>query len=326
MRKRYFLKLVHKHLSGKATVEEEQLLLSYYNLFEAEPDVLALLDENELQHIKDQINTSIWQRISIQEKSADKIKRLKISYLKVAAAVLIGTVITCAVFLLRQQPKKHLLANQQIEQKNENRFIHLPDGSLVIVMKGSKITYPSTFEGLNRREVHLEGQAFFNIKHNADKPFIVYTGDVKTTVLGTAFNIKALAGNNNVIVTVTRGKVSISNKEKVIDVLTPGQQILYDKIKASSIRQKPDNIFMYWASEDLLFDDVTMDEATDLLSKRFKVEIVFKDQVLKQNRFTATFQRGESLENVLDIICEFNNAVYTYNKEKSVITIDNKTN
>src|ERR1700761_3479227 len=134
MRKRYFLKLVRKHLNGRASVEEEQLLLSYYSLFEFEPDVIALLNDEEKEKIKVQMNTAIWQRISMQEESDKKIRRLKIVYIKVAAAVLIGAFIT-AVFFLPRLKTAQLIVTQQYNQKNQNRLIHLPDGSTVVIMK-----------------------------------------------------------------------------------------------------------------------------------------------------------------------------------------------
>src|SRR5690606_2859673 len=92
---------------------------------------------------------------------------------------------------------------------NEHRLLHLPDGSTVIVGVGSKLNYPSSFDSLRTREVYLEGQAYFDIRHNPQKPFIIHTGKVATTVLGTSFNIKAWPEDQDITVTVTRGKVRV---------------------------------------------------------------------------------------------------------------------
>ena len=326
MRKRYFLKLVRKHLNGRASVEEEQLLLSYYSLFEFEPDVIALLNDEEKEKIKVQMNTAIWQRISMQEESDKKIRRLKIVYIKVAAAVLIGAFIT-AVFFLPRLKTAQLIVTQQYNQKNQNRLIHLPDGSTVVIMKDSKITYSPEYDKLDRREVYLEGQAYFDVKHNISRPFIVHTGSLQTIVLGTAFNIRALKGDNKIIVTVTRGKVSVGNQYKVFGTVTPDQQIIFNKDMAKVVIKKVDaNTYLFWKKEDLLFDDVTMKEAAMLLEERFKVNIAFADPKLMLNRFTTTFQHDESLEHELDIICEFNNTTYTYDRDHGKVVISNKTN
>jgi len=74
-----------------------------------------------------------------------------------------------------------------------NRYITLPDGSTVILHAGSKLDYPVSFNG-NTREVNLIGEGYFDVQHDPARPFIIHTGHLKTTVLGTAFNIKANAG------------------------------------------------------------------------------------------------------------------------------------
>jgi len=326
MHKRYFLKLVRKHLKGKSSAEEEQLLLSYYSLFEYEPDVLLLLNEEEKQKIKSQINAAIWEGISKHDNSKGKIRRLKIIYIRAAAAILIGAIIACSVFLFRLHNER-LIANKQGSGKYQNRLVHLPDGSTVIIMKDSKLTYLPIYNKMGKREVYLEGQAYFDVKHNPSSPFIVHTGNIKTIVLGTAFNIKAIKGDNNVIVTVTRGKVSVSNKNKVLGSITPNQQMVINTGKARPVLQKIDaDAYLLWKKQDLLFDDVTMEEASKLLKDRFKVDIVFTDPKLMSNRFTTTFRHDETLEDELTIICEFNNAAYTYDKEHAKVIINNKTN
>ena len=323
MHKRYFLNLVRKHLNGKATPEEEQLLINYYNLFEFEPDVIELLN-GEKQQIKEQINEAVKQGIATRGRT--KTARLiKIGYISAAAAVIAGFLITYTVFFSQPQ-KQQQIANLSVSKKSENRLIHLPDGSIAIVMKGSKLTYPSSFDGLKKREVYLEGEAYFDIKHNAAKAFIVHTGKLQTTVLGTAFNVKALKSDKYIVVTVTRGKVSVGDNKKVFGTITPNQQIVFNKAKANSQMKRVDAAeFACWQGQDLLLDDVTMEEASKLLKERFKVDILCADpKLLQVNRFTTTFQHTESLEHILNILCEFNNTTYSYDKENAIVTIGNK--
>ena len=141
MLKSDFLKLVRKHLKGAATAEEEQLLLSYYNLFENEPDVLALLNDEEKAHIKEDIRDSIWQNIEDETVQPVKVKKLWRGYLKYAAAVLLCTMLAGAYFIANKINKQ--VAYQNISPKIQNTLIHLPDGSIVVVMKNSKIRYGS---------------------------------------------------------------------------------------------------------------------------------------------------------------------------------------
>ncbi|GAB2982434.1 hypothetical protein GCM10027049_18810 [Mucilaginibacter puniceus] len=321
MHKRYFIKLVRKHIKGNATPEEEQLLFSYYNLFEFEPDVIELFD-GEKQQIKDQISTGIKQGIELRTRTKTA-RILKIKYISAAAAAVIaGFLLTYTIFLAQPQQQ---IAKVVIMKKSDNRLIHLPDGSIAIVMKGSKLTYPSSFDGLKKREVYLEGEAYFDIKHNDKKAFIVHTGKLQTTVLGTAFNVKALNTDKFIVVTVTRGKVSVGDKDKVFGTITPNQQIVFNKVRANSqVKKVAAAEFTCWQGQDLVLDDVTMEEASIVLKERYKVEIQCIDPKLQINRFTTEFQYNESLEHVLKILSQYNNTTYSYDKENNIVTIGNK--
>ena len=365
MDKHYFLELLHKYLKDEATNEEHQFLLSYYNLFQSEPDVLALLSQEKKEELKSQIHTSIWQNISRGEQLDETCMSLPLTSLPagkakqheyklmqaslplknklytnenvkpikrwsvrmIAAAAILLAICTIGIFFLRNESAKNQTVVAQVNQQKINRLVRLPDGSTVIVSSGSKLNYPSSFDGLARREVYLEGQAFFDIKHNASKPFIVHTGQFETTVLGTAFNIKAFPGDIDITVTVTRGKVKVSDQNKTLGIILPRQQITYNKQKANPTLKTVDtDTYLDWKAQDLLFDDVTVAEAAELLEERFNVNITFSDQLIKSNRFTTTFLKGESLEQVLTSICEFNGAVYQYDKEKATVSISNSKN
>ena len=84
------------------------------------------------------------------------------------------------------------------------------------------------------------------------------------------------------------------------------------------------NTNLDWKKQDLLFDDVTVGEATELLEERFNVTIICNNELIKSQRFTTTFMKDETLDQVLKSICEFNNAVYSYDKEKATVFIRNK--
>jgi ferric-dicitrate binding protein FerR (iron transport regulator) len=195
----------------------------------------------------------------------------------------------------------------------------------VILSAGSKLNYPSSFDGLKKREVFLDGQAFFDIKHNASRPFIVYTGKLKTEVLGTAFNIKAIPGEADITVTVTRGKVKVMDQDKMLGIITPDQQITYSKEKVGAVtkRVNSDSLFN-WKEQDLRCNDLTIAEAAELLEKRYNVKITISDQSITSQRFTTTFGKNDSFEQVLKSICVFNGLSYKYNKDNATVVISQK--
>jgi transmembrane sensor len=328
MDKQYFLGLLRKHLNGDATEAELQFLVKYYDLFQAEPDIVALLSNEQKEALKNEIKAAIWQ--NIDSRPDKKIIPLKTWIIRIAAAaVVIGFCATGFLFL-RNQPDKSPtpLYSAHKQKPKANLFLILPDGSRVIMSYGSKLSYASSFDGLAKREVYLVGQAFFDIKHKASQPFVVHTGKLETTVLGTAFNIKALKGDKTITVTVTRGRVKVSDHNKLLGVITPNQQITYNKQQYNSTQNKIDanNCTAWTALDDLYFEDVTVAEAAKLLEDRFKVKILFSDQLVKSKHFTSTFDKSARLEQELKSICIFNDAFYSYDKEKAIITISGKIN
>ena len=217
-------------------------------------------------------------------------------------------------------PKAEPVVN--LTADDEHKKIKLPDGSIVILNQGSTLEFPADFSG-STREVVLKGEGYFDIKHNTEKPFIVHTGKINTIVLGTAFNIKAYDKENDVVVTVTRGKVMVKNEDKMLGLIIPDQQIVFNKTQMkSSLAPVISSKMIEWQKKDLFFDDVTMDEATALLAKRFNIRITFANEESKDCRFTATFLKGESLDEILQVITSFNHI--TYQKKSGEIIISGK--
>jgi len=207
---------------------------------------------------------------------------------------------------------------------NEHQKVTLPDGSTVILNKHSSITYPKIFG--KERNVILKGEGYFDIKHDEHKSFTVYTGKIKTTVLGTAFNINAYDEAKNIKVTVTRGKVSVLEQETLLGVLTANQQIIFQVLEGKDQKAKVAKVdakaFVQWQENDFFFDEVSMEEAIQILSAKFNVPITFTNNGAKKCRFTATFLKGESLDEILKVICSFNNAQYQTSATGVTITGD----
>lgn len=199
-----------------------------------------------------------------------------------------------------------------VKTGNEHQKVNLPDGSTVILNNNSSISYPKVF-GV-KRAVTLTGEGYFDIRHDLKKSFTVHTGNLSTVVLGTAFNIKAYDRDHEISVTVTRGKVSVLDNNAVLAILTPNQQITFNKKdKLSNLNKVIAKNTVQWQESDIFFDDISLEEAAQALSKRFNTTITVENDSSKKCRFTATFLKGESLDEILKIICSYNHAQYQTN-------------
>lgn len=320
-----FYELLHKYLNGKATEEEQQFVIKYYNLFESEPDIIALLSNEKKEELKNEINASIWKNINNNSAPPEKIVTLKTKVISIAAAAIVIMVCSISLLFLHTRKDEKKVFSSSVPREKQNRFLTLPDGSTVILRPGSKLDYASSFEAFTKREVYLQGEAFFDIRHNNLKPFVVHTGKLETTVLGTAFDVKALSGDKTITVTVTRGRVKVSSQDRILGIIKPNEQIVYNNQESNSIQNKVNSkIAVEWTDQDLLFEDVTVAEAAKVLEERFKVKISFSDQLVRSKHFTTTFDKNQNLENVLQSICEFNDAMYRYDTKKATVTISSK--
>jgi transmembrane sensor len=205
------------------------------------------------------------------------------------------------------------------ETAENKKIIHLPDGSMVILNKHSRLEYRAG----GAREVVLDGEAYFDIVHRPDQAFLVHTGKIVTRVLGTAFNIKAYAADKSIEVTVDHGKVQVLKGETSMAMLSDKQQMRFDVgtevYHAGKVSLKT---VMAWKPVEISFDDITMEEASRRIGERFNVGFDFVNPALKECRITATFYMEDDLDQIMTVICGVNQSRFVI--EAGMVKIDGK--
>ncbi len=186
--------------------------------------------------------------------------------------------------------------------------IDLPDGSKVFLNENSTLSYNKNFNE-NTREVSINGEAFFDVAHNKEKPFIVHYEKVSTTVLGTAFNVKTDKKTASITVTVIRGKVRVEDNVELYGVITPNQQIHVDLMHNTFEKLKVNAAHVTnWKDKYLYLNNVTLEEAMDILSAQYAVKYRFADEKLKNIKVDATFHKGENLQQITTVLGRVINA------------------
>jgi len=199
------------------------------------------------------------------------------------------------------------------------RFLRLPDSSSVWVNAGSQLKYPARFSG-KTRDVYLSGEAYFDVRHESGYPFIIHTGPVITTVLGTAFNIREDPATHQVTVTVKRGKVSVASGKQQLAVLLPDQQVIVKPQLTEAVLQKVKaEEIAAWRGGELRFDNIAFADAAKQLEDRFGVMIRFSNDKLKNCHFSASASADEPLDEVLKVMCSFNNATFRLQPDGSIL-------
>lgn len=204
------------------------------------------------------------------------------------------------------------------------KYISLPDGSKVTLNEGSILTYDEAL-GTDTRNVVLSGEAFFDIHHDASRPFIVHTGKFTTTVLGTQFNVRAYEQDHEITVTVKEGKVKVDDDQNQYGTITPNEKIAVNTTTRDFVKAtvNPD-AELSWKREFVILDGATLEEAAKILENKYNVKISLANEKLKRCKITSTFLHNEKLEDVLAVVTTAVNATYELKGDQVVIDGEGK--
>jgi hypothetical protein len=196
----------------------------------------------------------------------------------------------------------------------------LADGSKVWLNAASELKYPVNFSG-SERKVTIEGEAYFEIAKNKDKPFIVHTKGYDVEVLGTSFNIMAYNNEQQIATTLDEGAVKITragNKNSIY--LSPGQQaILHENSTRIKIADVDTYQYTSWKDGLFVFKSEPLGSISRKISKWYNCEIQFEDSEIKNTKFTGTLRRDIDLDKLLDIISQTCQIDFSVNENKVII-------
>jgi transmembrane sensor len=320
--------ILKKYLANTCSDQERTLVDSwYYNLNLETDSLFSPIDEAKLyQQIQYQI-------LEEQAHRTNQTRILKFSgtFLRAAAALIILTLGFVYFFnsdFRKKSAMKTSAENRWLtytnDQKKMVRYV-FPDKSIAWLQPGAVLSHPSFFKTNKNREIHFQGEGFFNITHDKEHPFIVYCGKLKTQVLGTTFNVNANLNESTYKVSVVTGSVAISTPDSDHQintvVLKPKQQGVYEKSKQSltintlsSLGLNKEN----WQPVSLTFNETPMKEVAQRLQSTFKIKIEFANKNIEKCRLKVDFN-NQQLPEILEMIDVLLGT--TYEMEGSTITL-----
>jgi len=225
----------------------------------------------------------------------------------------------------------------------ERKGFQLPDGSVVTLNGGSKIEIKESF-GVSTRDIYLEGEAFFDVKHNKDLPFIVHTPAMDVKAVGTAFNVKAYPGERITETSLVRGLVEVTlNDGNRKMLLHPNEKVQWErpgsKVSGSSTaktKKTDSNSDMLmeklvtndegdvkeiaWKENKLIFDADSFEDIAVLLERWYGVKISIEDDAIRHYRYTYKLEK-EDLRTVLNIFKEMESRGFNYEFEDGKVNI-----
>ncbi|MDF7820012.1 FecR family protein [Runella sp. MFBS21] len=342
MSKRHFHTLLSRYRKGECSEQEKRIVEQWFTLLDGEKP-------HHTYEESQQIENRIWQAIQHKQASVSGTKVRKLPVLfpwrwVAAAAVLLAIVWGAYQFQLNNtlQTETGLLESQRsnglLKRTNNTadlQLIKLEDGSEISLSPKGSIEFPAQFEG-NKREVFLTGKAFFKVARNPQKPFLVYTGDVVTKVLGTSFWVNVSDNDQAVEVSVVTGKVSVFQRDARNDyvtekvksgvILTPNQRVTYEQKSQAFVTSLVEQPVLVNSTEQLtmtevpfVFDDVPLSEVVAKLEAAYGIEIILENERLKNCLFTADITK-QPLFTKLDLLCASLNASYEVRGTKILVS------
>nr|WP_228084940.1 FecR family protein [Mucilaginibacter sp. JRF] len=207
-------------------------------------------------------------------------------------------------------------------EPGQMKSVALADGSKIWLNSGSKLKYPTVFNASEREVELLEGEAFFDVKHDDKKPFIVHSKGLVTQVLGTSFNVKAYSYQSSIQVSVATGKVGVLYNKKLLEFLIPDQQINFDLNKHSSTKvSTKSSVAKAWMNGEIMMDQINFTGLQAVLQNTYGYKLQTTNSNTVKLHFTATVKRNDRITDVMDMLSNINNTTYSINNKTKTITM-----
>lgn len=306
--------LITQELLGEATVEQKmelegwrkandanerqyqtmyQTLLNTTDFLIGDAHKLENIDiDAEWDHFKDSVNQAQ------KEDEYSVIPLQKTTWFRAAASIIVLAIIGFIVLKMANSSE-----NTTYYATRSGEELTLPDGSTIVLNVNTEITYPRSFADKSSREISLKGEAFFEVEHNRESPFIVHMTGADVEVLGTSFNISAYSSNQNINVVVATGTVKLATQEETAEViLKAGDRGIFSRNNNQVIQEMNTDVnFLAWKTRQLVFEDMSLDVVIQTLNRLYDTNIIISAVSAENCRVTVSFDQ-QSLDGILEVL------------------------
>ncbi|UEG51913.1 FecR domain-containing protein [Mucilaginibacter daejeonensis] len=307
--------LMERYQKGTCTPEEAAILEQWYSSYDTKANILDSLPAADRDRLQQRMYDRISDKTGIEQEKRSNAKIISL-WAKIAVAAVLTSMVIFFAWNKRSLESKPAVTDSWANVINSGAGIvkhNLPDGSTVWLKPGSSLKYVKTFNAISR-DVAMNGECFFEVIKDPQRPFVIVSKHIVTKVWGTSFRVKDANDATKATVTVMTGKVSVSKtgseahqagarllKNEVM--LLPDQQATYSTTQnqLTANRHADMSDMALWKHTDLSFNDQSVAQIASVLSKRFDVDITIEGEHLKKASMTADLN-GLNLPEVLDVL------------------------
>lgn len=324
--------LFRKYLIGQCTPDEEALIQEWYASFENDNSYTDFLSAQQKQQLRDTIRRRISGNLITREphpaRQNGRVRQLAWGITGIAASLLI------LFGIIRHKHAiiaNHVIASIDTVFSNPTTAISsntLSDGSHIWLMPGAKLSCRKNFS-VNRREVNLSGEAFFEVTKNPQRPFVIYSKNLVTKVWGTSFRVRDGQKLSFADVTVMTGKVSVKllNPEGTLRkeiMLYPSQRVTYFKKEKTFTEQPKANMaaMAIWKKPDVSFNNRPLKEVVAVLNKSFQLHITMSDDKINNLLLTADLN-GLNFPDIMQMLHKALDIDYSIDGQNVILKANN---
>jgi len=329
------------HTLNDSATHEEQTVVEEFTLFRMKKTPNSIYNENAAREMSQKVWNNLASQLELpdidKEISPDEIgtatekdyisyvekerksrlrklntptRRTLLNYATAAAAILF-IAFFCKIMIIdpvsiTKEKNAFIASTKQLYQTGEEatKQIQLPDGTIIILNRETKLRLDNKDFNRQRREVWLEGEAFFEVAKNAEKPFIIHHERMRTIVHGTSFNIKAYKGIGKQIVSVRNGKVEVCEGRRQLAVLTRNNQLTYDEQRDEYETEKSNwESAAGWIKGKIILNKANAQELKLKLKLHFGLELKMTNHVPKEMMLRSSYPGDAKAKDVLEGVC-----------------------
>ncbi|UZR96659.1 FecR family protein [Chondrinema litorale] len=319
MDKKELSQLYEKYLRGDCTLQEEKLLEDFLAASQQNEKAESDYSSNQMDIIGSKIYSNLQSKMvqqPVEQKPFYNIYKI--------AAVVTLFILAAWVFYskLKEEPvqPKEIAYITKSTLKGQKLDLVLSDGTSIKLNSESEVLFPETFSK-DRRIIYLKGEAFFDVARDENRPFIIHTDNLQTTVLGTSFNINAYPENKDIEVSVITGKVKVESEETPDTntfLLTADEMVSFDKSSKELKKGLFNTDLVAWRKGVLIFSGEPFNKIVEKLERWYGVEFQVKKKVILEKEFFGRYN-NENLNNILETLSYASK--FNYKIENKQVTI-----
>ncbi|OKZ42111.1 MAG: hypothetical protein BHV68_07395 [Bacteroidales bacterium 43_8] len=296
MDKEYFKILIEKYLDGNASTAEVRELCEWIKNNDSLDRWIMQAIERSDSHLDEEVYERLYTRIKENIESREKKSHRRFSFvpmLRWAAVVCLPIIAALAVYELGLDSKVDTLPLVVTAESGERAKVQLPDGTKVNINSASQISYPHDFNG-EKRIVELDGEAYFEVTPDKERPFVVKAAGLEITVLGTAFDVCAYKDDSEVSVVLLTGEIDVASESD--------RYVMQRNTGTMQVGKVYSKEYVEWTDGNLRFENESLENIVKVLSRVYNVKIVF-DSAFPEGQYFFTGSIGSGgITNALDIL------------------------